>query len=66
MGLHKYIKTEDVKLDLVFIYFIILEPFWQIINIDRLILMYIIHITISLISYKPITMNLLSLEHKVE
>jgi len=55
MVLHKY--KIDVKLDLVFT---ILEPYLQIININD----YIFQIT--LLSCKPITINLLFLEHKIE
>jgi len=59
--IHKYYKI-DIKLDLEFI---LLGQFLQI-SIDRLILMTTIHfqITIVPISYKPITMEILSLEYK--
>jgi len=57
MVLHKY--KIDVKLDLVFI---ILGQFLSIIYIDD----YEFQITIVPISYKSITIDLLSLEHKVK
>jgi len=63
MVLHEY-KTE-VYLDLIFI---IIGSFLKIIIIDRLpnINNYYFQISIVQISYKPITMDLLFLEQKVE